>query len=295
MSRSALLSVVLGLTAAVCWGTADFLAKRDAQRDGGGSTALSLYLVGFPLFTALWIARGATLPRGALPFWLLAGVLNAGGYLALYRGLEVGLLSIVSASNASWSAVTVLGAVALLGERPGRIAAVGIALSIAGVVAVGFEGHGGAADARPPGATTRRRFGAPGLREGLLSAVFFGASFFALKLPAAAGDALAQAVVMRGTGLLLAAGALALRGGLPAVRAAVRPPRLFALLDSLGFLAFVWGLAVGAAYVVAPLGGLLTAVAVALGALFLRERLRAHQWAGFALVVAGALLLASMR
>lgn len=273
------MAVAGGLGAALAWGSADFLAKRVAERDGGAQALLWLYGVGFPVFAALAFVRGEPPPGAATAaVWTLAGALNAGAYLALYRGLRIGLLAVVSTTNAAWAAVTVGLSALFLGEAPGALGGAGFALTIVGVVLVAYPG--GRFSAR-----------APGFAEGSLAAVLFGTSFFLLKLPAAQGPVYTQAALLRGVGLVIVA-AVALRAA--NLRGYLRIPPLFAVVDSAGFLLFVSGLASGAAYLVAPLGSLLTPVAVALGAVFYGERLRPHQWAGFALTVAGAVMLASV-
>lgn len=269
--------VLLGLGAAGLWGTADFFAKGVAEREGSEAALLWLYIVGLPLYVAVWLATGAHLPSlQAAAWWSAAGLINAFAYLALYRGFRIGLLAVVSTTNAAWAGITVVLSMLFLHERPGTLALSGIGLTLAGVMLVAYPGG-------------KFSFRAPGFREGLLSAVFFGTSFFLLKRPAASGDLFAQAAVMRGTGLVVVALAAWSRGVRPA--AFLRPPPLFAFLDSAGFAAFVTGLRGGAAFIVAPLGSLLTPVAVALAAVFLHERLLWHQWAGFILVVLGVLLL----
>lgn len=274
-----LVAVAGGLGAALAWGSADFLAKRVAERDGGEQALLWLYLVGFPLFAALALARGEPWPDGGTAaLWCAAGALNAGAYLALYRGFRVGLLAVVSTTNAAWAAVTVALSALFLGEAPGWLGGAGLTLAIVGVVLVAYTGGGFSARA-------------PGFAEGCVAAVLFGASFFLLKLPAAQGPVYMQAAALRGVGLVIVAAA-ALRG--TPLRRYVRFPPVFAFVDSAGFLLFVTGLASGAAYLVAPLGSLLTPVAVALGAVFYGERLRPHQWAGFVLTVTGAIVLASI-
>ncbi len=272
-------AATLGLGAAFGWGSADFLAKRRAERDGGTATLLWLYLVGFPVFLGLWTLRGAAAaPAPTLALWVVVGLLNAGAYLSLYRGFRIGLLAVVTTTNAAWAAITALLAILLIGERPGLAGLAGMGTTLAGVALIAWDG-------------TRIRLHAPGFREGLVSAGLFGVSFFLLKLPLAQGDLLLQAAVLRGTGLLLV-GAAVLGGDPRSLRRYRTRPPLFALLDSAAFLAFLAGLAGGAAYVVAPLGSLLTPVAVGLAAAFYHERMVRHQWLGFALVVSGAFLLA---
>ena len=270
--------VALGLGAAACWGSADFLAKAEAERDGAEAALFWLYLIGFPCFlaAAAVFGHGLPAPRG-LGVWAAAGVLNAAAYLLLYRGFRVGLLSVVTTTNAAWATVTVILAAVFLGETPAPGAMAGIGLTLVGVVLVANPGGG-------------FKLRSPGFREGAGAALFFGASFFLLRLPVAAGDPLVQAAVLRGIGLPVVGGWLRVAGH--DFRAFRKRPPVFGFLDSAGFLCFVVGLSLGEAYLVAPLGSLLTPVAVALSAIFYHERLRPHQWAGFGLTVAGAVWLA---
>ncbi len=272
------LPIALGLGAAVCWGTADFLAKKRTEAEGGLVTLLWLYLVGTPLFALIWVVRGFPLVEPAtFAWWVLTGTMNALGYFALYRGFQVGLLSVVSTTNAAWAAITVLLAIVFLGESPTALAASGVVLTVAGVMLVSYSGGGW-------------RITAPGFIQGATSALLFGTSFFLLKRPQAQGDVFAQAVTMRMVGLIVIGLALAARRT-DFRRYLTRPP-LFAFIDSAGFLSMVAGLSVGAAYLVSPLGSMLTPVAVLLAVMFLGERLNRWQWAGFVFVVSGALLLA---
>lgn len=277
--NEAAVPAVLGLGAAFLWGTADFFAKRHTDNDGSLRTLFWLYLVGTPIFLGAWLWGGAPgAPLAAVSLWILSGILNAVAYVALYRGFRVGLLSVVSTTNASWAAFTVLLAVVFLGERPDSLATTGIFLTVAGVVLVAY-----------PGGEWRVR--APGFVEGFVSAFLFGASFFLLKLPLAQGDVLAQSTVMRMVGLLLVGGFLVYQG-VRLTRAYAKRPPLFSFLDSAGFLVFIAALAAGATFLVAPLASLMTPITVILAAVFLHERLKPHQWAGFGLVILGALLLA---
>lgn len=279
------LAILFGLGAAAFWGTADFLAKQRAEQEGGAQTLLWLYLAGAPLYILFAAAWGTEPPAtSTLGWWFAAGTMNAAAYLLLYRGFQVGYLSVVTTANAAWAAITVVLTSLFAGAWPPARAALGVAMAVTGVSLISYTGGGFESKAA-------------GLREGIGSAICFGVSFALLEHPMANGDAFYQAAVMRLTGLAVVVTVLLTRAALTHRSARwknfLRLPPLFALLDSFGFLCFVTGLARGAAYIVAPLGSLLTAVAVALGVLFLHERLHPQQWTGFALAIAAAVLLAT--
>jgi transporter family protein len=70
---------------------------------------------------------------------------------------------------------------------------------------------------------------------------------------------------------------------------------LSGLATALSWICYYRALQLGPASLVAPIDKLSVAVAVILAVLFLGERLTAWQWAGSALVVAGAVLIAFPR
>ena len=94
---------------------------------------------------------------------MIAGLAEAVGVAALYRGLAVGSMSIVAPVAATAPVVPVLAGIAL-GEPPTAPQGGGIVLAIAGVTMISLV---------PPGRRSTRNVG-PSLLFGLLTALGFG-------------------------------------------------------------------------------------------------------------------------
>src|SRR5271154_4867583 len=114
-------AIVLGLMGAFCWGSADFAARFSSRRIGAYRALFFMQFFGLILLSAYLKWTGG-FSRGVAPGWqpwalaAVAGVLNVGASLALYRSFEIGTLSIVGPVSSCYPALTV--ALSLLsGER----------------------------------------------------------------------------------------------------------------------------------------------------------------------------------
>src|SRR5918994_6260015 len=123
------MGILLGLTAALAWGFADVLATAASRRIGAFRVVLAFHVVAMVLLAVLLAATGeglAGVSAGDLAWLVLVGLLGGVSYLAFYRALAIGPISIVSPIVSAYAAVTVLCAVVIGGERPtaGEIAAI---------------------------------------------------------------------------------------------------------------------------------------------------------------------------
>ncbi|MGC7404860.1 DMT family transporter [Pandoraea pneumonica] len=140
MSPTALALVV---TAAFLHATWNFLAKRIDTTEGGGPQLVFLYaLLTVVLYTpvALFFLIGS---HADWPDWrgwaviTLSALLHYGYTLVLQRGYRVGDLSVVyPLARGTGPLLSSLGAILLLGERPGWVALIGIALVVGGVLII---------------------------------------------------------------------------------------------------------------------------------------------------------------
>ena len=288
------MGILLGLSAALSWGFADFLARFATHRVGTIRTVFYMQTAGFVLLTLALPQLGGWGHLGDGSGWapwawgVLAGTLNMGAMLALYRSFEIGKLSIVAPISASYPVLTVALSF-LTGERltPGR--GVGIALTVVGVV-LASTGAAEAPNASAENSPPPQKSGSAGILWALLAALGFGVLFWLLGVrvvPRVGGPASVWMIRLTCT-LLSAVLVLALR--LP-----VRPPRgnfswLMAgmgLLDTGAFVCNNTGVQLDQVSVVSVLTSLYGAVTVALAAAFLREKLAWCQWAGIVLIFGG--------
>jgi drug/metabolite transporter (DMT)-like permease len=297
------LAIALALGSSLVYGVSDFL---------GGLKSRSL-----PLLWVLLISQGSALvvlalvvlvsgegpPSGSyLGYAVLAGIAEAVGVAALYRGLAVGVMSIVAPVAAIAPVVPVITAL-FLGEEPDPIQGAGIVLALIGiaVISCGTRPDEAPPVRCPPGEVRERRAGrlevspqvATSILFGLLTALGFGG--FLVGMDAASEGSVPWALfVARLTSVAAFATAyLATRPPLAVARAELPVLVLIGLLiigaDSLYAVASTEGLL----SVVVVLSSLYPAVTIALARVYLNERLQRLQQVGVVAALAGAIAIAA--
>jgi drug/metabolite transporter (DMT)-like permease len=290
--------IVLGLTSAFCWGSADFAARFNSRCVGAYRALFFMQFFGFALLS-LYLNWSGGFSRGVAPGWqpwamaAVAGLLNVSASLALYHSFEVGTLSIVGPVSSSYPALTV--ALSLLsGEQLHIVRGAGLAVTLCGVI---FASTSWASlkrkkmNADSSASLTRL---SKGVGWAIAAALGFGVMFWFLGfhvLPVVGAPV--SVWVMRLTSIA----ALGLVAG--PTRQSLRLPRgivwwgLFAagILDTSAFLANNAGMRSGQVSVVSVLASLYGAVTVLLAWLFLRERLELSQWFGTAMIFVGVVLV----
>jgi drug/metabolite transporter (DMT)-like permease len=263
--------VVLGLAAALAWGTADFgggLASRRAPLLG---VTLGVQGLGVGLALAIWAWRGEPVPDPASIAWgAVAGVTAAAGIVGLYGALAAGPMSIVAPLvGVLGASVPVAVGVALEGAPSGLVLA-GIGLAFVAVVMVGGAASGGAAGNRR------------GLALGIIGGLGIGSYSVAVSF-VADGLVFGPLVVMRLVATIVFVVAIVFG------RRDWRLPRptwplvvFVAVIDLLGNGAFVAATQVGALAVATILGSLYPVTTVVLAAVVLRERITPRHAVGIA-------------
>lgn len=183
------LGIVFGLGSALAFGAGDFTGGTAARRLPALAVAAGAQIVGLLGLLVLLLVAGATPPDvGALWIGAAAGIAGATGLAALYRGLAMGAMGIVTALSGLGSVLIPLGVGALLGAAVSSLQLVGVGLAAAAAVA--------ASGASLSGGVRR-----DALRMAAVAAVAFGAWFVLLDL-AAEGDAMWALVASRASASL---------------------------------------------------------------------------------------------
>jgi drug/metabolite transporter (DMT)-like permease len=291
------MGILLGLTAALFWGAADFLARNATRAVGTYCTLFFMQIVGF-IGLSLYI--GATGTFGPLtrqvgwqPWaWVaVALLLNVFCSLALYRSFEVGVLAVVSPISASYAALTVMLAL-LSGEVLSQWRIIGIAAAIIGVV---LAAAANAPDSSPKAAHVPS---SPRLARGtgwaVAAALGFGLLFWIFGfhiIPSFGGLVLVWLVRLTTPALLLLL-AKPLRQSIQLPRGRVTWLLVgVGVLDTAAYVAATTGLATHQVAVVTVLASLFSTVTVILAWLFLRERLAWSQWLGVGAIFVGITLV----
>lgn len=279
-----MLALLLALTAALGWGTSDFLGGLKSRSNGVLSVMVVSQVTALVPLVALAVARSTPPPgAAALGFAALAGVAEPVAVAALYRGLSAGDMSIVAPVAAAGPVIPLLADL-VRGDAPTALQLIGIAVALLGLVILSVE-------ARDP-ETSRGRAAAPSIAYGLAAAVGFGMFFVAMDEASEAdvGWALLAARVTAVTIVVLVCAVARQR-----VRVARRDLPAVALAGALMVLAdasYATATTSGLVSIVAILGSLHTIVTVALAAVVLRERINRTRWIGIGTALTGAITIA---
>lgn len=290
------MGILLGLVTALCWGSADLMARFATRSIGTLRTTLYMQFTGLLLMTAAlpWLGGWGHLADGSgwRPWmWgILAGVLNVVGTLALYRSFEIGKISIVAPISAAYPALTTILS-AFSGERLTLLRLMGIALIVTGVIIVARgETPPVEADAGPENRSAPKQ---GGVGWALLSGVGFGILFWILGMRTVplTGSAPAVWLIRLTSFVLTAVFMLLLRHPFAARGKGTRWILGIGFLDTTAFVLGNYGMRLEQVSVVSVLTSMYGAVTVGLAAIFLGEKISRLQWAGIATIFAGIVLV----
>lgn len=257
------MGTVLGLLAALCYGSSDFLAGLGGRR----SDPIAVLAIAQPLGLVAAAAALAVFPArvpapGVLWWGALSGVGSGVGTAALYKGLATARMSVVAPLSAVLSAALPALAGILLGNRLAPVAWAGVVIAVPAIMMVSVTGDAGHDSRRA------------GIAAGLVAGAGFALLFIALDRAGASagawpllpGQAVATVIV-----LVLAIPAArrmgpgvwpgAWRAGLPA-----------GLISGVANLLYLAATGAGQLAVVAVVTALYPAVTVLLARLALHER-----------------------
>jgi len=281
------MAYLLALASALLYGAADFTGGLATRRAATIPVVISSQFSGMVLLALLLpILPGSSPSRTDLLWGVAAGLTGGGGVALLYRALAIGRMAVVAPTTAVCAVVIPVVAAMLLGERPGGLAVLGIAVGIGSIVLVSqqAEATSGTAQSGASGLP-------PGVGIALVSGVLIG--FFFLSLAQTAPSAgMWPILAARITSVTLFAAA-ALVGGIPLAPA--RPALWLALaggmVDMLANAAYLLAARGGQLSLVVTLSSLYPASTVLLARVLLGERLNARQLGGVGCALAAIVLI----
>jgi drug/metabolite transporter (DMT)-like permease len=271
--------LLLALGASLAWGVADFVGPL-FSRTLGILRVLFWGQVGGVLAIGLAVAIRGEGPAGwAVLFAICAAVGGMLGLVAYYRGMEIGVMSVVAPIAGISAVIPVVFGIAT-GDSPSPAQVAGIICALLGVGLASVEHSDG-----------RRRIAA-GVGLALLAALGFG-FYFPWMHAAGKVDFWWASLVFRTTALLIVATAVAVQR--PSLRLG---PRDFAIViavgigDTIGNALFAASSGQGLVSLTAVLASLYPVVTVLLAAAVLHERVAPMQRAGIVLTLTGVALIA---
>jgi drug/metabolite transporter (DMT)-like permease len=215
-----------------------------------------------------WIAAG-----------VVAGLVGLVGLSAAYRGMAIGVVSVVSTIAATGPVVPILVGL-VLGERPSALQFGGIVVTLAGIALLAFD--------RRPQAGGKL---VPGVGLALLAALAFGVFLVAIRYASRPDPLWGVLATRTGSVLALLLLGLALRSHIRVARADV--PSLFGVgvLDVSADVFFAYATTVGLLSIVSILSSLYPVATVILARIVLKERMARLQQVGIGLALIGVLLI----
>lgn len=266
------MGVAFALAAAVAYGLSDFLGGLVGRRTSPWPVAVLAAVGGLVGAVGLALALPGAPTTVDLLWGAAAGIGSGAGSAFLYRGLATGRMAVVAPLSAVGAAVLPVAVGLVLGERPGGLVWIGMALALPGIWLV----------ARMPD-TPGSAPDSSGVVDGILAGLGFGLLFVAMgQVPDGAGYwpvAAAQAVAL----VVVVVMALALRQSWVPTAAVEAWGLVAGLLATAAVLAFLLATQTGLLTVAAVLTSLYPAVTVLLAAMVLREPIFRAQALGLAL------------
>ena len=274
-------AIALALAASVAYGVSDFLGGLKSRSLPQLSVLLISQGGALVVLVAVVAVAGGSPPEGRyVVYGMIAGLVEAVGVAALYRGLAVGSISIVAPVAAMAPVVPVVAGIAL-GELPTPLQGGGIVLAIAGVVLISLAPSAGRGSA------------ATSVMLGLGAALGLGGYLAAMDAASDGGVVWALLVARLTTVAALLAVAAAARPPLRVARAEMPALVLVGGLVLAADAMFAVASTKGLVSVVAVLSSLYPIVTIALGHRYLGERIERLQPLGIAIALGGAAAIAA--
>lgn len=290
---------VLSLASAALYGAADFVGGLATRRANAIAVVVISQFAGLALLAAsIPFLPPASPSAGDLAWGAVVGLAGGVGVALLYKALAIGTMGVVAPTTAVCAVAIPVIAGMLLGERPGPLAAAGIALAMIAIVLVSQQAsvpevtHGVRGAERPNRSLGRRRGQLPpGLALALLSGVAIGLFFLALARTSEQAG-MWPLVAARTTSVTLfaviaaAAGySLRLRGSVGRISAAG------GVIDMLANVLYLLAARRGPLTIVVTLSSLYPASTVVLARVVLGERLSAVQQVGIVCALAAVVMI----
>lgn len=133
--------LVLALVDMTAWGVGQVFVKRATDRLGAVTMVLFVTLVDGVVYLVLFLGSGQSLAASwqTYVYATIAAAVGITGYVLFYEALLRGNVSLVATITAGSPIITILGAVAFLGEVPTLAEAVGMALLVAVILILSYE------------------------------------------------------------------------------------------------------------------------------------------------------------
>jgi drug/metabolite transporter (DMT)-like permease len=295
--------ILLGLAAAVLYGSGDFLGGMATRRAHVLAVLTLVETAGVIVAVAVAVLSGGLASLPGLAWGFSAGVIGGLGLIVFYVGLAAGPMSVVAPVSGLVSTVLPVAVALAEGERPGLGVYAGAMLCLVAIVLASSAGKASGPTPTGPARTGPARTGSAhpprrlgrAIAYGTASGLAFGLFFLLIRnagqsgevWPVAAGRIGELAIVLAAAAVLRPGLLRGIGGSIPLVAAAA------GVIDVVANLCYVAATRTGSFGLAVVLASLYPGVTVLLARVVLGERLRWIQRVGLGLAAVGILLVAA--
>ena len=279
-----MLSIFLGLLAAIGWGAGDFTGGIASRKTGAYRTVLYGEVIGiFVLFFVIAIFSEPIPDLRSWMFAMLAGTLGTLGLILLYHAMTLGLMSIATPVSALLAAALPVVVGIFREGLPAWTTFIGFGFALFAVWMIS-QGEDGVTDILAHLAD---------LKLPLIAGIGFGSYFIFMHEATSTGSTIWPMVASRSGGLILiTVYMLVTRSSWKVEDASAWPIiTLNGILDISGNVFFILAGQMGRLDVSAVLSSLFPGATVILAWIFLKERLSLNQWIGIAAALTAIVLM----
>lgn len=284
-----MLSLLSGIGGMFAWGIYDFLGGVFSKQIGPFKSFFWSQLAGAisVLLLAVVSVVSLQIPISVIILFPIAAILYSAGYLFYFKGLEIGNISIVSATMNLWAVFTMLFAFIFMEQRLSRIETLGVLMILAGVTLASVNWN----DIR------NQRFQlSSGVKEAVLGAFFFGIFWnISEMISEKAGWLLATLLVKAGIVLFVLIFSLLVRREIGWTTAAPRTKSavlLMGIIEAAAVAIVNYGLTIGQAILITPIASALSIVTITLAMVFLKDKVTGLQGLGMITAIVGIVVTA---
>lgn len=284
------MTILPGIFSMLFWGIAIYLAATVSRKIGNVLTLFWMQLfglaAGIPYFLRnIHVFHYSLIPT-LLPVLIFIALFQIIAYLAFYRGMEKGLVSLVSPLGSTWSLVTAILGVIVYHEILKTHQILAITSIIIGILIISVN--------LKSIFQTKKIELLTGVREGILSMFGWGVAWFLTVIPTRNLGWFLPAFLFRIILIIMLAVYIALQKQ-PFVPQKSHFPLLplltIGLFDMLAFMSLSIGISQTNSSIIAPIASANTIVVIGLAVIFLKEKLKFNQMIGIIGILIGIILI----
>lgn len=137
------LGILFGIIAMLSWGVADFFAAKSVRKSSVFKTYFWIQAIGLAVYSLIFLLFFEFPAISLVTFGiiLITAFLGITSVTSFYKGLQIGIVSIISPIAASYAVVTVILSLIFLNETITAFQAIGISFVIFGAILASFKFH----------------------------------------------------------------------------------------------------------------------------------------------------------